>query len=136
MYHHRPRLPGERVTRKEKRALILDLVHRWITPMHLATWEVKVRFPGRIKEIASCRTSPEYMCTELFFNLKRVPDIVTEIEELVAHEMCHPHIEALAELANKGARRTPERRDAILKAEERLTTTMSRILLPYLKALP
>jgi hypothetical protein len=120
------------VTKAEKRALILQLVEAWQVPLYLGGWDVKVYFPSRIQEIASCDSQPEYMTASLYFNLKRVPDTESEIRELVAHEMLHPHVEALAGLANRGARRTPERREAIRVAEETLVTTLSRIVLPGL----
>jgi len=120
------------VTRTQKRALIVSLVEKWQVPLYLGGWAVKVYFPSRIQEIASCRSQPEYLCADLYFNLKRVPDTDAEIRELVCHEMLHCHVEALAQLANRGARRTPERREAIRLAEERLVTTLSRVVLPAL----
>lgn len=120
------------MTKPQKRALIISLVEKWIVPMGLGGWAVKVYFPNRIAEMASCRSQPEYLSADLYFNLKRVPDEEPEIRELVCHEMLHPHVEALAQLANRGAKRTPERREAIRVAEETLVTTLSRIVLPGL----
>ena len=120
------------MTKDQKRDLIVSLVERWVGPMHLGGWRIGVSFPSRIKEVASCESQPEYLTAALYFNLKRVPDTEEAIRELVAHEMAHPHVEALAELANRGARRTPERREAIRIAEEHLTTVVSRMILPHL----
>lgn len=120
------------MTKQEKKDYITALVNAWIVPLYLGGWAVKLHFPSRIKEIASCDSSPEYLWADLYFNLKRVPDDKADIRELVCHEMCHPHVEALGALALRGARRTPERREAIRKAEEQLVTTVSRMLLPSL----
>lgn len=120
------------MTKAEKKKYIIDLVGTWVGPLFLGGWQVRVHFPSRIKEVASCESSPEYMTCDLYFNLKRVPDGQNDIRELVCHEMCHPHVEALADLANRGARRTPERKEAIRKAEEQLVTVMSRMVLPLL----
>jgi hypothetical protein len=123
------------MTKAEKRRLILRLTEQWIVPLYLGGWTVHVHFPKRISETASCDSSPEYLSADFYYNLVRVPDTVAEIEELVAHEMCHPHVEALAGLAVRGARRTPERREAIRVAEERLTSTIAHMILPSLRAL-
>ncbi len=120
------------MTKLKKRTLIVDLVKKWQVPLFLAGWQLKIYFPARIKEVASCQASSEYMTAMLCFNLKRVPDSVDEIRELVAHEMCHPHVEALAAAGERGAVRNPERKETIRRAEEALVTTMSRMLLPHL----
>jgi hypothetical protein len=120
------------MTKAQKRALVIELVGAWQVPLYLGGWQVKVYFPGRITEVASCASEPEYMTCTLRFNLKRMPDDPAEIRELVCHEMSHPMVEALADLANRGARRNPERKEAIRRAEEILVTTISRMILPHL----
>lgn len=133
MYHDRQALSGECVTPAQKQKLIHGLVDRWQVPMGLGGWMLRLFFPKRIKHIASCMAQPEYLTADLEFNLKRVPDTAMEIEELVAHELMHCHVEALGILALRGARRSPERREAVRLAEEHLTTTLSRLLLPWLR---
>lgn len=120
------------MTETQKRRLILQLVERWVTPMWLTEWTVKVEFPTRMKYTATCTASPEYLQCVLSFNLQRMPDDLDQIREMVCHEMTHPTTWALAELAFRGARRTAERREAIRKAEEQLTTRVSRMMLPHL----
>lgn len=121
------------MTPKQKEKFVTQLVNRWQVPMGLGGWLIRLFFPKRANYMAACNASPEYLSADLYFNLKRMPDTPMEVEELVAHELMHAHVEALAELANRGARRTPERREAIRVAEEHLTTTLSRMLLPWLR---
>ena len=116
------------------RAEILRLVDAWQVPMYLGGWQLRVHFPRRMKELASCESLPEYLQADLSFNLARLRREIgseAELRELVAHEMAHPHTEALADLALKGTR-SPAKQEAIRKAGETLTTVMSRMVLPHL----
>lgn len=120
------------MTDAKKKALIVKLVRDWQVPLFLNTWRFKIYFPSKIKEVASCQADSEYLTAALCFNLKRLPDTEDELRELVVHEMTHCHVNALATVAERGAKRNPERMEAVRLAEEELVTRFSRILLPHL----
>lgn len=124
------------MTRTQKRDRVLALVRGWQEAVGLTGWQLHVLFPARIKEMASCESHPEYKTAILRFNLKRLPETDEELRELVAHELWHNHAEPLAQLAMRGARRSPERKEAIRQAEEFLVTTASRLLLDHLPEVP
>ncbi len=96
---------------------------------------VRLHFPGRMKDLANCTSDPVYRTAELCFNLQRIRRELaglSEVRELVAHEMTHPHTEGLAALALRAAGRRVELRRRIEDEAESLTTSYSRIILPYL----
>jgi hypothetical protein len=118
------------VTGAQKRKRILALVAAWQGPLDLGNWTLNVVFDCTTPERASCCADPEYRTAKLTFNTKRIGP--QEIDEFVAHEMCHTHGWAIAALGWKWAGKDPVKRKVVEDAEELMTTGFSRAFLPLL----
>lgn len=128
MAPRRPRRAAPRLTEAD----VKRTVGRLRTPLWLDGWWIDVE-TGRSESgaSASCAASPEYTQATLKFDLEQVSR--ENLLGYVIHELMHCHVWPLAHLATQLADGNKVQLEMIRVEEERLTTTLEKILTPLLR---
>lgn len=114
---------------KISRGQVLALVAKWKPRLLLESWDIRIKLTKALAPgvQADCSCYPEYFDAVIRLHPERVT--AEDVEGVLVHELCHLLTWEGWELAEDAARGNPDLTKRLTAAQEKLVSTLQRIVM-------